>query len=69
MQIEQTILNVPIDAKRSLVLCRVTDAVTPFVTWVHDSSDDTYHLGHYYRDKEMAQNDFALRVLKRSLGV
>ena len=69
MQIEKTILCVPIDEKISIVLCRITNDATPFVTWLHNKSDGSYHLGHYHRDSEMARNDFALRVLKKTLGV
>ena len=65
---ERTILTrVPIDETIDLVLCETNDSYTPFVTWIYNKSDKGYHLGHYHRDKQMARNDFLLRVIKYTL--
>jgi hypothetical protein len=48
-----------------VVLCEIENEATPFVTWLYNKKDGGLHLGHYYRDQEMARNDYKMRVLMK----
>ena len=50
-----------------VVLCEIENEATPYVTWLFNKSDNGYHLGHYYRNSEMARNDYEMRVLQKTL--
>jgi hypothetical protein len=50
-----------------VVLCEIENEATPYVTWLHNKYDGGYHLGHYYRNSEMARNDYEMRVLQKTL--
>jgi len=65
MQIEAILSRTVIDETIDVVLCRIENEGTPFVTWLYNKKDGGYHLGHYYRDSEMARNDYTLRVYKK----
>ena len=60
--LERTIVNSLID----VVLCEIENEATPYVTWLFNKSDNGFHLGHYYRDSEMARNDYVMRVLMKT---
>ena len=65
MLIEATLARTTIDETIDVVLCRIENEGTPFVTWLFNKKDGGYHLGHYYRDSEMARNDYTMRVLMK----
>jgi hypothetical protein len=67
MQIEKMLHRYVVNETIDVVLCRIANEATPFVTWIYNKSDGGYHLGHYYRDSEMARNDFTLRVLMKTV--
>lgn len=54
-----------IDCMIDVVLCEIENEATPFVTWLYNKKDGGLHLGHYYRDQEMARNDYKMRVLMK----
>jgi len=54
-----------IDEMIDVVFCEIENEATPYVTWLFNKKDNGLHLGHYYRDREMARNDYVMRVLMK----
>jgi len=61
--LERTTIDCTID----IVLCEIENEATPYVTWLYNKKDGGFHLGHYYRNSEMARNDYEMRVLQKTL--
>ena len=46
-----------------IVLCKTDNTLHPWVTWLHNHTDNGYYNGHYYADFTNAATDFASREI------
>ena len=46
----------------SVVLCKIDNSYTPYVTWVYNHTDNGYYHGHYFDNILEAAHDFTTRV-------
>lgn len=46
-----------------IVLCKTDNPMHPWVTWLHNHTDDGYYHGHYHSDFLEAAKDFASRAV------
>lgn len=51
----------PDDWYLAVVLCKTTNQLTPFVTWIYNNREHGFYEGHYFETKEDAMMDFKLR--------
>ena len=41
-----------------IVLCKIDNSYTPFVTWLHNKNDNGFYHGSYHSNLTEALNDF-----------
>jgi hypothetical protein len=51
----------PSDSYLSIVLCRIDNDFTPFVTWIYNRNDRAFYHGHYFQHESDARKDFEKR--------
>jgi hypothetical protein len=45
----------------SIVLCKIDNSYTPYVTWLHNHTDNGYYHGHYFDNIQDATQDYTKR--------